>query len=72
MIEIHGIWFSCGFIIFFYINGITLFYPKFQAVSFVEEIFVRLANISLPQRNLPSNDDYADATRKRQKLKKAQ
>uniref|UniRef100_A0A0R3RZA1 Nodal modulator 1 n=1 Tax=Elaeophora elaphi TaxID=1147741 RepID=A0A0R3RZA1_9BILA len=49
-----------------------LFFNHQKAVSFVEKIFLRLSNISLPQRSLSPNDDYTDAARKRQKLKKAQ
>ncbi|VDK79801.1 unnamed protein product [Litomosoides sigmodontis] len=49
-----------------------LFFNHQKALFFVKEIFVRLADVSLPQRSLPSTDDYADAARKRQKLKKAQ
>ncbi|EJW80309.1 hypothetical protein WUBG_08782 [Wuchereria bancrofti] len=49
-----------------------LFFNHQKAVSFVEEIFTGLSNISLLHRSLSPNDDYVDAARKRQKLKKAQ
>ncbi|EFO22900.1 hypothetical protein LOAG_05586 [Loa loa] len=49
-----------------------LFFNHQKAISFVEQIFLRLSNISLPHRSLSPNDDYVDAARKRQKLKKAQ
>ncbi|KAL4001737.1 Carboxypeptidase regulatory-like domain family protein [Acanthocheilonema viteae] len=49
-----------------------LFFNHQKALSFVEEILTRLSNISLPQRSLSPNDDFADVARKRQKLKKAQ
>ncbi|CAG9538279.1 unnamed protein product [Cercopithifilaria johnstoni] len=63
-----GSYFALPF--FFFIA--YLFFNHQKAISFVEEIFLRLSNISLPQRSLSPNDDYVDATRKRQKLKKVQ
>uniref|UniRef100_A0A915PI40 Uncharacterized protein n=1 Tax=Setaria digitata TaxID=48799 RepID=A0A915PI40_9BILA len=49
-----------------------LFFNHQKALSFMESAFVRLSNLSLSQRSLSPNDDYADAVRKRQKMKKSQ
>ncbi|VIO90592.1 conserved hypothetical protein [Brugia malayi] len=49
-----------------------LFFNHQKALSFVEDIFTGLSNISLLHRSLSANDDYVDVARKRQKLKKVQ
>ncbi|VDK75742.1 unnamed protein product [Onchocerca ochengi] len=68
-VEISG---GSYFALPFFLLIAYLFFNHQKAISFVEEIFVRLSNISLPQRSLSPSDDYTDAARKRQKLKKAQ
>ncbi|VDN06963.1 unnamed protein product [Thelazia callipaeda] len=49
----------------------TLFSFIFQAFSFIKSTFVRLSYLSLPHRSPSPSEDFADQSKKRQRLKKA-